>query len=225
MGSLAEASTLPFWQVNVPPEEREEKCPPYLLSAHGKDLEILGTPDSEYQRMTWPELQRHISQNRLDIFQRTPLELRRYFAFNYEIKMKYGSVMNFVLGEKLHWKHPIVADGKPFEKDSDLSVKRNDWPYGIDERISHLVVWTKFALEEDPEMGGDLTDRQRKEIDDYVEKTFRVQCGKDNVIWFRNWASLKSVHSVEHFHVMLFNADQKFLDRITGGDVPLSETV
>lgn len=181
MGSLAEASTLPFWQVNVPPEEREEKCPPYLLSAHGKDLEILGTPDSEYQRMTWPELQRHISQNRLDIFQRTPLELRRYFAFNYEIKMKYGSVMNFVLGEKLHWKHPIVADGKPFEKGSDLSVKRNDWPYGIDERISHLVVWTKFALEEDPEMGGDLTDRQRKEIDDYVEKTFRVQCGKDNV--------------------------------------------
>lgn len=181
MGSLAEASTLPYWQVNVPPEEREDECPPYLLSAQGKDAEILGTPDSEYQRMSWPELQGHIAKNRLDIFQRTPIELRRYFAFNYKIKMKYGSVMNFVLGEKLHWKHPIVADGKPFEKDSDLSVKRNDWPYGIDERISHLVVWTKFPLEEDPKMGRDLTDRQRKQIDDYVEKTFRVHCGNDNV--------------------------------------------
>ncbi|KFY38905.1 hypothetical protein V495_06266 [Pseudogymnoascus sp. VKM F-4514 (FW-929)] len=225
MGSLADASTLPYWQVNVPPEEREEECPPFLLSAKGKDVEILGTPDSEYKRMTWPELQGHISRNRLDIFQRTPIELRRYFAFNYEIKKKYGSIMNFVLGEKLHWEHPIVADGEPFEKDSDLSIKRNDWPYGIDERISHLVVWTKFPLEEDPTTGGDLSDRQRKQIDDYVEKTFRVQCGSDNVIWFRNWAALKSVHSVEHFHVMLFNADQKFLDSITGGDVPISETV
>ncbi|KFX95214.1 hypothetical protein O988_05902 [Pseudogymnoascus sp. VKM F-3808] len=252
MGSLTEASTLPYWQVNVPPEEREEECPSFLLSAKGKDVEILGTPDSEYKRMTWPELQGHISRNRLDIFQRTPIELRRYFAFNYEIKKKYGSIMNFVLGEKLHWEHPIVADGEPFEKDSDLSIKRNDWPYGIDERISHLVVWTKFPLEEDPTTGGDsrtfpaslpetvsrvepaqedpttggdLSDRQRKQIDDYVEKTFRVQCGSDNVIWFRNWAALKSVHSVEHFHVMLFNADQKFLDSITGGDVPISETV
>ena len=74
-----------------------------------------------------------------------------------------------------------MADGEPFEKDSDLSIKRNDWPYGIDERISHLVVWTKFPLEEDPTTGGDLSDRQRKQIDDYVEKTFRVQCGSDNV--------------------------------------------
>ena len=50
-------------------------------------------------------------------------------------------------------------------------------------------------------------------------------CNKENVIWFKNWSSLKSIHAVEHFHVMLFDADKEFLVRITGGDVPLSEKV
>jgi hypothetical protein len=53
-------------------------------------------------------------------------------------------------------------------------------PYGIDERIVHLVVWTKFDLEDDPETD-DLTEQARKEIDDYVEKTFCKKVGKENV--------------------------------------------
>jgi Protein of unknown function (DUF3605) len=35
------------------------------------------------------------------------------------------------------------------------------------------------------------------------------------VIWFKNWKSLKSVHAVEHFHVMLYNPDPAFVDEIT----------
>lgn len=180
MGSLGSPEALPYWQVNVPLEEREEECPPYLQNHKDKDIEILGTPDSEYELLSWPELQDHIRNNRLDIFQRTPSDLRRYCAFNYKTKLKYGSIMNFILGNKLHWQHPIVADGRPFEKESDLKVKWNDWPYGVDPRIVHLVVWTKFALEDDL-VTGDLTDAQRKQIDDYVETTFRLRCGKDNV--------------------------------------------
>lgn len=40
------------------------------------------------------------------------------------------------------------------------------------------------------------------------------------VIWFKNWASLKSVKSVEHFHVMLFDPDMEFVNEITNGDIP-----
>jgi hypothetical protein len=43
------------------------------------------------------------------------------------------------------------------------------------------------------------------------------------VIWFKNWASLKSVKSVEHFHVMLFDPDPDFVREVTNGDVPLCE--
>ncbi len=41
------------------------------------------------------------------------------------------------------------------------------------------------------------------------------------VLWFRNWSALKSVHSIEHFHVMLLDPGQEFLDEVTGFDVPM----
>ena len=44
----------------------------------------------------------------------------------------------------------------------------------------HLVVWTKFALEDDLETN-DLTPNMRKEIDEYVDKTFRTRVPSDNV--------------------------------------------
>lgn len=42
----------------------------------------------------------------------------------------------------------------------------------------------------------------------------------DQVMWFKNWAALKSIHAVEHFHVMLFNPDPEFIREVTNGDVP-----
>ena len=37
------------------------------------------------------------------------------------------------------------------------------------------------------------------------------------VRWFKNWASLKSIKAVEHFHVMLYKPDVNFVKEITGG--------
>jgi hypothetical protein len=44
-----------------------------------------------------------------------------------------------------------------------------------------------------------------------------------SVAWFKNWRSLKSVHAVEHFHVMLFDPNMEFVKQITGGHVPMCE--
>ena len=33
---------------------------------------------------------------------------------------------------------------------------------------------------------------------------------------------MKSVHAVEHFHVMLYDPPEEFVKEITNGDVPLS---
>lgn len=92
-----------------------------------------------------------------------------------------------------------------------------------------MVVWTKFELpaapvsESNPE--GDLAPEMRKQINDYVDETFVATCGRENVIWFKNWASLKSIHAVEHFHVMIFDPDMEFIKSITGGDAPLADKV
>ena len=31
-----------------------------------------------------------------------------------------------------------------------MRILYNDWPYGLVDGIVHLVVWTKFDLEDDP---------------------------------------------------------------------------
>ena len=98
----------------------------------------------------------------------------------------------------------------------------NDWPYGVDERIVHLVVWTKFELPPDPASEiGDMSPATRQLVTDFVDRTFTSKCGAENVIWFKNWASLKSIHAVEHFHVMLWDPDMQFIRDITNDDVPL----
>lgn len=80
-------------------------------------------------------------------------------------------------------------------------------------------MWTKFELEDDPETGLS-TEASTKQIEDYVQKTFASKVKE--LVWFKNWKSLKSVHAVEHFHVMLYRPDAQFLKEITNDDVPMS---
>ncbi|KAK4034281.1 hypothetical protein C8A01DRAFT_49300 [Parachaetomium inaequale] len=218
---MGSTQNLPYWQVNIPEHLRTAECPDFLRSLSDKDRGIISTPDSEYEMDSWPVVREKVAQNRLELFQRVPSDLRRYLGFVWKLKQDYGSVMNFILSQRLQWTLPITPRGRPFELDDDIKVLRNDWPYGIDKRIVHLVVWTKFALEEDAATG-DLTDTARAEIDAYVRKAFS-KMPPDHVIWFKNWASLKSVKSVEHFHVMLFDPAMEFVNEITNGDVPLCE--
>ncbi|RWA10486.1 hypothetical protein EKO27_g4620 [Xylaria grammica] len=222
MGSFS--TELPYWQVNVPEDERTEECPDFLRAINTKDKGIISTPDAEYRPSSWPEVRKLILDNRLDLFQRVPSELRRYLEYTWKLNQDYGSVMNFILTQRLHWDTPIVPKGKPFECEEDIMILWNDWPYGLDKKIVHIVVWTKFSLEDDPETD-DLTGKARAEIDAFVLKTFGLRVPSDHYIWFKNWRSLKSVKAVEHFHVMLYDPDPTFIDEVTRGDVPLIRKV
>lgn len=58
-----------------------------------------------------------------------------------------------------------------FNAPSQYKILSNDWPYGVEPRIVHLCVWTKFDLEDDPETGF-LQPWVIKEIDDFVARVF-----------------------------------------------------
>ncbi|KAL8903013.1 MAG: hypothetical protein Q9207_004220 [Kuettlingeria erythrocarpa] len=68
----------------------------------------------------------------------------------------------------------------------DEEYQRLTWPevrkipYGIDERIVHLVVWTKFDIPDDPDTQ-ELTSAMRQEIDAYVDRTFHRAVPEENV--------------------------------------------
>lgn len=57
--------------------------------------------------------------NRIDRFQRLPSDLRKYLEYTSHIKTQYGSVMRFVVKERLHWGDGDIEDlkpkGRPFE--------------------------------------------------------------------------------------------------------------
>lgn len=88
------------------------------------------------------------------------------------------------------------------------------------------MVWVKFELESG-ENTDDLKPGGRQQIEDFVVKTF---CGKggisrEQVIWFKNWPSLRSVHALEHFYVLLYQAPTEMVERLTGSDKPISTVI
>ncbi|KAJ5933449.1 hypothetical protein N7454_005778 [Penicillium verhagenii] len=219
---------LPYWLMNVPQSQWTAECPSFLQNQSPKNIQCLSMSDSHYQRQKWELVQEIIRTNRIDRFQRVPSDLRKYLEYTAHIKAQYGSVMRFVVKERLEWGDGNIEDmkpkGGPFEFSEDIRILHNDWPYGIDTDIIHLVVWTKFELPDDP-ISGNLTDEAREAIDQYVQRTFCSRVAADQVVWFKNWKSLKSVHAVEHFHVMLHQPDLAFVREITRGDVPLIDRV
>lgn len=170
----------PYWNVNVEPHLQTVSCPPYLLDLSQKDLTHLLVPDRDYTRLTWPFIRTLVESNRLQDFTRLPSDLHRYRKFVYDITLEYGSVERFMLEERLGWGKEELEEGRgrrPFERRGDVKVLRNDWPYGVEKRIEHLVVWTKFSLggEEEGEDAG------RAAIEEFMEKNFYVNVPRENV--------------------------------------------
>lgn len=130
-------------------------------------------------------------------------------------------MLNYVRQKRLYWPSVTPSGDPSFFNPFDYKILRNDWPYGIDVDITHLVVWTKFLLEADL-VTDDITSSARVAIENFVVKFFCdiESDGPDRsrVIWFKNWTSLKSINGIEHFHVMLYKAEEDFVNQITQGD-------
>ena len=143
--------------------------------------------------------------------------------YTYDLRKQYGSVLNFIQYERLHWHDTIPSGEPPFASSRDYKILCNDWPYALEPSIVHLVVWVKFELESD-ETTDYLTPGGRQQIEDFVNREF---CGegdisREQIIWFKNGRTLKSVHALEHFHVLLYQAPTKMIERLTEGDKPMS---
>ena len=52
--------------------------------------------------------------NQLQLFKRRPSDLRKYRKYIADIKSRYGSVMNFILKERVRWAD-VIPRGEPFQ--------------------------------------------------------------------------------------------------------------
>lgn len=50
----------------------------------------------------------------MNLFHRVPSDLRKYRQFTHRLIKEYGSIMNFIVNERLQWS-TMTAKGAPFE--------------------------------------------------------------------------------------------------------------
>ena len=175
--------------------------------------------------------------NDLHLFKRSPSELRKYLQWTTAIKAKYGSMVNYISQRRLQWGPTIDEKGSPvvnenlvprnmapFADDADYKILRNDWPYGCDPGIHHLVVWMKTKVPVKSE-DGNLTPESAALIEEFVRRKFEMPLTHDwrqdgqqsnRVLWFKNWTALQSVAALEHFHVLVRDVSDEMLFSWTG---------
>ena len=172
-----------------------------------------------------------IADNNLEILKRWPSDFRRYCEWTKQTKAKYGTITDFVCQERLRWTplpSSTLETGPIFECQcqelfgarEDYKILRNDWPYGIDKDITHIVVWLKMRIPVEQQEGY-LTLESRRALEDFVRVTF-VQTlinngieAEDRVRWFKNWTGLQSIRGLEHFHVLVKDVPENIIDTWT----------
>ncbi|ESA43306.1 hypothetical protein GE21DRAFT_4516 [Neurospora crassa] len=195
--------------VPVPVKEEEEN--PFPLTA--VDKWVLSQTDEQFKYHSWAELRVLIQNNDLSVLKRKPSDLRRYMKWTAETKASYGSMTNYLLAHRLPktWGVPpfTPVSDVPFAEPSDYCVLLNDWPYGFEPGITHMVVWTRTPIAVDDDKG-DMTPESRKIVGDFVKQYFVDRLGpggEGKVLYFKNWVALQSVRALEHVHVLVKDVD------------------
>lgn len=171
--------------------------------------------------------------NQLEELKRLPSDLHKYLRWSFNTKKAYGSITNFVVQERLAWTpkdpdQPVSAhsfthhSSVPFEDRRDYAILLNDWPYGFESDIKHILVWTRTPIAVDDDRG-DVTPESKRIIEDFVERQFVSTLAKEagisleqaraRVMWFKNWVSLQSVRGVDHVHVLVRDAPENLLEQ------------
>ncbi|WYZ40051.1 hypothetical protein EsH8_IV_000392 [Colletotrichum jinshuiense] len=185
------------------------------------DKWVLSQTDEEFKKHDWEELKKIIETNKLEVLKRKPSDLRRYMKWTAETKAEYGSMSQYLLANRLPklWGEPPFTPKSlvPFDNTSDYRVLVNDWPYGLDPGITHIVVWLRTIIPTDPGTG-DMTPESRHVVQEFIDRYFVESLGEDGagrVVWFKNWVALQSVRALEHIHVLVRDVDAEIIKQWT----------
>lgn len=156
----------------------------------------------------------------MGLLRRSPQDLRNYILWYSRVGKQYGSVTEFVRRERLNWEVPVFAKDPTtlFGHPEDFKIIRNDWPYGLEEGLTHLVVWSKNRISTDATTGLPSADATAA-IEKFLSRTFEYELGArvgENILWFKQKTEWQSVRSLEHIHVILRDVADDAIDSLVG---------
>lgn len=174
---------------------------------------------------TWEQIQQIVGNNQLEAFARSQQQIEKYHRFKLELQNQGTSVFKHLVANTLRWRTAAEMEGLAdtqveiplsgaglFDNAEDLKIVRNDFPYYFETNVTHLCVWSKRAIESDPEsIVGDISADTRARIEKYVDDKFVKKLGiaRMELVWFRNWGSLQSVKEISHIHVLVRNMTEE----------------
>lgn len=158
----------------------------------------------------------------------------RYIEWSRQTKARYGTITNYICEVRLQWKAsraektgPVFdcRNPIPFVDEEDYKILPNDWPYGLDEGIVHMVVWLKNKVPAEPPLGH-MTAEGCAMVQEFVQRKFidRVRDlpgPEEKVLWFKNWSALQSVPGLEHVHVLVRDVPEDIILEWTKGERPI----
>lgn len=225
-------------QLNTPPASPvgfEKYYTQFKIQLHHSDLMPQPSKIKSEEPFSWSEIEFIIKTNQLEIFARSEEQTIKYHNFKRWLKDSNTLVNDYLLNHELHWKESDIRDQEHdlpqeysieypqdliFYNKDDISILYNKFPYYFDTNVKHLCIWSKLRISVDKNSpDGDISNRTRKIIHRYLEKTFVEKGGLswDQIVWFKNWLTLQSVRAISHIHVILRDVDDKFIEELIGG--------
>lgn len=176
----------------------------------------------------WQEIQKIIENNELELFARSKSQIEKYHDFKKQLISQGTTVFKHLVANSLQWCDETEisglsdsevtirrSNGGLFENADDLKIIHNDFPYYLEDNITHLCVWSKQPIKSDPSsVLGDISPETRAIVEKYVCDKFVTQLGipREDLVWFRNWEALQSVKEISHIHVLIRNMTSEQLE-------------
>ncbi|CAO3638881.1 unnamed protein product [Mucor fragilis] len=136
----------------------------------------------ENQVFTWNEVYHYVSTNQIKSIHRNKQVQTVYNQWMKDTLNKYGSIENYLLSTKLHFK-PIEDKNRP-----PVIILPNDFPYSVEEGIKHILIWSQLPLSPS-----------------YIEEILETNYGSKTYEWvyFVNPPEIQSVRKLPHVHVFM----------------------
>lgn len=145
----------------------------------------LVAPTAHYDEdevFTWEQVYYYVSNNQIKNIHRNKQVQTVYNQWMKDTLAKYGTIENYLLSTKLHFK-PITDTTRP-----PVIILPNDFPYSVEEGISHILLWSQIPLSRD-----------------YIEDILESKYGHKEYEWvyFVNPPEIQSVRKLPHVHVFM----------------------
>ena len=157
-------------------------------------------------KMSFDVLKEIIAANKLHILGRSFEQHRKYKTFMDQVKLEWSCGSDFVLSERLGVPCCVGTDGKKTVIRSEmladaryngkLFLIENDFPYNFESDMKHFCLW---KIGSEINVGGDSC-----EIRGEMEKVgYPFSHLNDTWCYYINPPNLKSIHDIDHAHIIM----------------------